>query len=146
VSYAQQPLVEQEESTAKQLERLTSGGAHQNAALLATYFADELQAGTTLSQFPTWESHRFNGNMPEAIQTLNAFVRSHHAFLAKDVTGGDIFRSTEPALTSQERTVLDLEARSLRQNTGSLALVLDGVTRAWEGLAPGRGFGVPIQP
>jgi hypothetical protein len=84
--------------------------------------------------------------MPEAIQTLNDFVKSHNAFLAKDVTGGDIFRSVEPALPSQERTVLDLEARSLTQNTDSLALVLDGVTRAWEGLAPGRGFGVPIQP
>jgi hypothetical protein len=146
MSYAQQPLIEQEESTAKQLEGATSGSAHKNAALLATYFADELRAAKTLPQFPKWESHRFYGNMPEAIQTLNDFVRSHGAFLPQDVDGGDLFRSAEPTLPGQQRTVFDLQARTLSQNTDSLALVIDGMARGWEGLAPGTGMGVTIKP
>jgi hypothetical protein len=93
-----------------------------------------------------WESHRFYGNMPEAIQTLNGFVRSHGAFLSKEVDAGDLFRSAEPTLPGQQRTLFDLQARTLSQNTDSLALVIDGMARGWEGLAPGTGMGVTIKP
>ena len=55
LSYAQRPLIEQEESTAKQLKGTTSGGTHKNAALLATYFADELQAAN-------WSSTGWRGD------------------------------------------------------------------------------------
>lgn len=135
-TYAQAPVIEQEEAAAKQVESSTSGTAHGNAQLLTTFFADELDASESLHarySLITWEKHRFFDGEPIGVDRLNGFVSEHRDFLAKDVEGGDPFRSVEPTLSGQERTVIALQARCLSETTDGLAILTSQIARGWEG-------------
>ncbi len=135
-TYAQEPLIAQEEAAAKQLESSTTGTAHQNAKLLVTFFADEIDASASLHarySLVTWEKHRFFDGEPVGIDRLNGFISDHRTFLTRDVNGGDPFRAIEPTLSDQERIVIALQSRSLSQTTDGLGILTSQIARGWEG-------------
>jgi hypothetical protein len=135
-TYAQQPLIEQEEAAARQLEGSTSQSAHHNAELLTTFFADELDASQSLHArygLIQWEKNRFFDGVPTGIDRLNGFVGDHRDFLSENVDGGDPFRSVEPTLSGEERIVIALQARCLSQTTDGLAILTSQIARGWEG-------------
>ena len=143
-TYAQEPLIAQEEEAAKQVESSTTGTAHQNAELLVMFFADELDASGSLHarySLVTWEKHRFFDGEPIGIDRLNGFIRDHHTFLAQYVDG-DPFRSVEPALSDQERAAIALQAQFLSQTTDGLGILTSQIARGREGKESGSASSV----
>jgi hypothetical protein len=131
-----EPVLAQEQRTATGLLAATSGAPRQDLLVLRTYFADEVQAGRSLSGLAAWGRTGFLRDEPAALDRLNAEIR-RYPHLIDPEQQDDPFHVLEIALPGPQRRQLDPQIRIVTGNLKSLSNLTTQEVAFWEAGKPG---------